>query len=176
MKITFSKGQREDWIGIERDDGSRADTRFPHKGPVPHDAVHLFVESGFGLSRGFWGMIAEGHHPEELVEIAKLGGHASAKRAEVPSDDIVQLLQAERLVEVFEADLWSGGSGDAAGVLDLGRTACDYSHVAMPGADTTVVDKVRGAIRAFAAQWQGVPVGQKMCLAWPMMELANGSD
>jgi len=168
MQITFTKGQREDWIGIERADGSRADTRFPHKGPVPHDAVHLFVEAGLGLSRGFWGMIAEGRHPEDLAEIAKLGGHASAKRAEAPSADIVELLQAERLVEVFEADLWSGGSGEAEGLLDLGRTACDYSHVAMPDADAATVERVRAAIRRFALQWQALAAGQKMELAWPL--------
>lgn len=53
MKISITKGQSEDWIAIERDDGSAATTRFPHKGPVPHDAVHWFVERGLGLRDGF---------------------------------------------------------------------------------------------------------------------------
>jgi len=168
MQITFTKGQREDWIGIERDNGSRADTRFPHKGPVPHDAVHMFVEAGLGLSRGFWGMIAEGRHPEELAELAKLGGHASAKRAELPDAGIVELLQAERLVEVFEADLWSGQSGDEAGLIELGRTACDYSHVPLPDVPAGAVGRIREAIAGFAADWQAVPTGQTMQLTWPM--------
>ena len=70
MQITFTKGQREDWIADSRDDGSRAETRFAHKGPVPHDAVHLFVEAGLGLTQAFWGTVAAGHHPGELAGLA----------------------------------------------------------------------------------------------------------
>ena len=168
MQITFTKGQREDWIGIERDDGSRADTRFPHKGPMPHDAVHLFVEAGLGLKRGFWGMVGEGRHPEELAELAKLGGHASAKRATEPDAGIIELLQAERLVEVFEADLWSGVSGDVDALLDLGRTACANSHVAMPDVPTGAFPRIRSSIAGFAADWQALPVGHKTQLNWPL--------
>ena len=168
MQITFTKGRGEDWIGIVRGDGTRADTRFPHKGPVPHDAVHLFVEAGLGLARGFWGMVGEGRHPEELAELAKLGGHASAKRATEPDAGIIQLLQAERLVEVFEADLWSGSSSDEAALLELGRTACDYAHVAMPEVSEGAIGRIREAIARFAADWQSVPAGQTIQLTWPM--------
>jgi hypothetical protein len=168
MQITFTKGQREDWIGIERDDGTRADTRFPHKGPVPHDAVHLFVEAGLGLSRGFWGLVSEGRHPEELAELAKLGGHASAKRASAPDEGIVELLQAERLVEVFEADLWSGQSGDAEALLELGATACDYSHVPLPHIPAGSVAAIRTAIADFAQGWTVAPTGRTAEFSWPL--------
>lgn len=43
-------------------------------------------------------------------ELAKAAGHASASRARVPVNSIVELLQAERLVECFEAELWGGAS------------------------------------------------------------------
>lgn len=168
MQITFTKGQREDWITIVRDDGSRAETQFPHKGPVPHDAVHLFVEAGLGLGRAFWGMIAGGRHPEELAELAKAAGHASAKRASVPDASIVELLQAERLVEVFEADLWSGGTGEEAALLDLGRTACAYSHVALPEVPPQAVAQIRAAIGDFARDWAATPVGQRAEFSWPL--------
>jgi hypothetical protein len=168
MKITFTKGQREDWIAIMRDDGSRAETRFPHKGPVPHDAVHLFVEAGLELTRGFWGMVADGLHPEELAEIAKAAGHASAKRASVPDASIVELLQAERLVEVFEADLWSSSESDEAALLDLGLTACSYSHVPLPIVSDGAVARIQEAIAAFAQSWTTAPVGQVAEFNWPM--------
>ena len=168
MQITFTKGRSEDWIAIERDDGSRAKTRFPHKGPVPHDAVHLFVEAGFGLMHGFWGMIASGVHPEELLEIAKAAGHASASRAREPDAHIVELLQAERLVEVFEADLWSGSHGDQAGLLDLGLTACSYSHVPLPRVADGAVEAIQLAIADFAHGWTAAPLGHVATFSWPL--------
>lgn len=169
MQITFTKGTREDWIGIARGDGTRADTRFPHKGPVPHDAVHLFVEAGLGLAQGFWGMVGAGRHPEELAELAKLGGHASAKRAAEPDDAIIQLLQAERLVEVFEADLWSGSHSDESELLELGRTACSYSHVELPEVPTGAAQKIQFAIAAFAAGWAPAPIGHNAEFSWPLV-------
>ena len=168
MQITFTKGQREDWIAIVRADGSRAETRFPHKGPVPHDAVHLFVEAGFGLKHGFWGMVGSGVHPEELLEIAKAAGHASASRAGEPDANIVELLQAERLVEVFEADLWSGSHGDEAELLDIGLTACAYSHVPLPNVQAGAVERIQLAIAEFADSWTAAPVGHNAEFSWPL--------
>ena len=168
MQITFIKGQREDRIAIRRDDGSQAETRFPHKGPVPHDAVHLFVESGLGLGNGFWGLIAHGRHPEELAELAKAAGHASAKRAGVPDAAIVELLQAERLVEVFEADLWSGSFGDEAALLELGQTACTYSYVPLPDIPEDSVATIQMAIADFAHGWAAAPIGHVAEFSWPL--------
>ena len=168
MQITFTKGQREDWITIVRDDASRAETPFPHKGPVPHDAVHLFVEAGLRLDHGFWGLIARGLHPEALAELAKAAGHASANRARLPDASIVELLQAERLVEVFEADLWSGANGDEDALLDLGRTACSYSHVPMPDVPSGTVAHIRTAITQFAKDWLAAGVGHKTEFCWPL--------
>lgn len=167
MQITFTKGNREDFIAILRGDGTRAETRFPHKGPVPHDAVHLLVEAELGLRCGFWGMVAEGRHPEELAELAKLGGHASAKRAEVPAEEIVELLQAERLVEVFEADLWGGQQGDCADLVALGATACDYSHVAVPETfDAAAATRIRKRLAELAQNWVAAPHGHAALYEW----------
>ena len=165
MQITFTKGQTEDWITAIRADGSRAETRFPKKGPVPHDAVHLLVERGFALEMGFWGMVAAGHHPEHLAALAKAAGHASASRAEEPDASIVELIQAERLVECFEADLWSGG-GDEATLLDIARTACGYSHVAMPPLADDGIAAIRAELGTFAQGWIAAPVGYVATMQW----------
>lgn len=165
MQITFTKGQTEDWITAIRADGSRAETRFPKKGPVPHDAVHLFVERGFALEQGFWGMIAAGRHPEELGALAKAAGHASASRAEVPDPSIVQLLQAERLVECFETDLWSGG-GDEATLIAIAHTACGYSQVPMPPISTEHLGAIRLELAEFASGWMAAPTGHVAAMFW----------
>lgn len=166
MRITITKGRSDDGIAAIRDDGSRFATRFPKKGPLPHDAVHLLVEAGLGLRAGFWGMVAGGYHPEEIAAIAHAAGHASASRAGVPEAHIVELLQAERLVECFEADLWSGATGDPAALLDLARTACEASFVPLPLLVPGDVEAVRDSLRAFAADWVPAPQGHVVSLAW----------
>src|SRR5437016_10106782 len=112
MEIRITKGTTSDRVEVRRSDGSRADTNFPKKGPIPHDVVHFFVESELGVVEGFWGMVASGRHPEEIQDVAKAAGHASASRASAPDPSIVPIVQAERIVECFEADLWGGG-GDS---------------------------------------------------------------
>ncbi|HOB14641.1 MAG TPA: hypothetical protein PKN09_10380 [Novosphingobium sp.] len=143
MRIEIVKGRDHDRIGVTRDDGSRAETTFPHKGPVPHDAVHWFVERELGLASAFWGTVAGGLHPEAIQEIAKAAGHPSAKRAGLPEAGIIELLKAERIVECFEADLWGGG-GAAADLIAIADTACTASHVARPAAlDEVAVERIR---------------------------------
>lgn len=166
MRIEITKGQAEDRITIARADGSRAETRFPKKGPVPHDAVHWFVERELCLATGFWGMVAAGMHPEAIQDLAKAAGHASAKRAEGPGGEIVELLQAERLVECFEADLWSPG-GAVADLVALGEGACGFSHVPPPvGFNEAAVERIRSALGAFAQVWVAAPQGHCATFEW----------
>ena len=166
MEITITKGRLLDQIAIARVDGSSAATTFPHKGPVPHDAVHWYVERELELLQGFWGMVAGGQHPEEIAAIAKAAGHASAKRAEVPDLAIVQLLQAERVVECFEADLWGGASGAAADLIALAETACGTSHVLLPALDAAAVERIRAGLGQFARDWIAAPQGYAAVLEW----------
>ncbi|WP_088307868.1 hypothetical protein [Novosphingobium sp. B 225] len=153
MRVTIIHTPRECRIAIVRDDGSRADTTFPHKGPFPHDAMHFVVERVMGMRRAFWGMVAAGQHPEELSELAKLAGHASASRASMPQDHIVELLQAERLVECFEADLW-GGAGDPETLRSVYRAACGSSQVPCPDLSDAAIAAIRAEIAVLQEQWR----------------------
>jgi len=165
MRIAITKGDTDDLVAIRREDGSYAQARVPKKGPVPHDAVHYFVETGLNLAHGFWGHVAQGLHPDELVELAKAGGHASASRAEVPDAAIVELVQAERLVESFEADLWSGG-GEEDDILAMARAGCATAHVALPSLAGGTVEAVRSSLMQFACDWIDAPVGHVVQLRW----------
>ena len=166
MEITITKGQTEDRIVIIRDPGDRIDTRFPKKGHIPHDAVHLFVEGELGLKQAFWGMIAGGRHPDEIAGIAKAAGHASAARNTVPDPAIVELLQAERLVECFGADRWSGGSGPVAELLAMAEVACNASHVPLPVIAAAQVEAIRSQIADFARAWMAAPQGHVARFEW----------
>jgi len=166
MDIRICRGVGSDVL--EAKASGRAAIRFitPHKGPVPHDAVHLFVERAFGLQRGFWGLVAEGLSPDDIQALATTGGHASAARAGTPDPGIVQLLQAERLVEIFEADLWGGGQGDEADLISLAGTACATSHVPPPPVPEGAVARVRADLAAFARTWTALPRGGEVELEW----------
>jgi len=167
VRITITKGKDEDRLDIQRQDGSSVTTSFPHKGPIPHDFVHYAVESEIGMHTGFWGLVAAGHHPEDIQEIAKAAGHASAKRAEVPDDRFVAVIQSERIVEAFEADHWSGGSGDPAGVIFMAEAGCVQSLIPLPPAlDEAAVTRVRQRIADFASRWTTTAMGEAICLDW----------
>jgi len=166
MRIEITKETSDDRIAIRRDDGTSVHMCFPKKGPVPHDAVHVIVERKIGLTRGFWGMIAAGTDPDMIQEIAKSAGHASAGRADVPAPHIVELIQAERLVECFEAALW-GGDTDPATLRDVARVACEASHVPTPSIDDATIAEIVNDVRALHSDWTSAPVGYLLALDWP---------
>jgi len=167
VRISITKGDKEDRLDMERADGSTASTNFPHKGPIPHDFVHYAVESELGIERGFWGLVEAGHHPEEVQDIAKEAGHASAKRAEVPAEHFVPAIQAERVVEAFEADYWSGRQGNPEGVTYMAEAGCEQSLVPMPAMDEVAVGRIRQRIAEFSARWAALGPGETISLEWP---------
>jgi hypothetical protein len=165
MRITITKEANGDRLDIVRADGSQAVTHFPRKGPTPHDAVHFLVERDGGLKRAFWGLIAGGVEPEGIQDMAKAGGHASAKRADVPHESLVELLQAERLVECFEASLWDGQL-DLPAFRSVAEAACGSSHVAMPEMSDATIAAIHAEVAALAKRWGGAPAGETLVLDW----------
>ncbi len=167
MNISIIKGESSDRIEVARADGSRTGSSFPHKGPAPHDAVHLIVERAFGLTDAFWGMIARGHAAEDIQTLAKEGGHPSAGRAGIPDDAIVELLQAERLVECFEAALWDSHL-DVATFQSVAAVACESSHVPAPALPDDVIRAVDAEVRTMTREWGALAVGERLSFDWPV--------
>ena len=166
MRITITKGDREDEIEAVRSDGSNVRTSFPHKGPIPHDAVHFYVESSLGIGDAFWGTVASGRHPEEVAALAKAGGHASAKRANIPDEAIVRLVQSERAVECFEADLWSGGGTSPDTIRDTLAAACEQSLVPALDVDDRAIAAIQSSLRELMDRWGPAPPGERLVLEW----------
>lgn len=165
MRIEFTKEERFDRICVQRGDGSRISTTFPKKGWFPHDAVHLVVERCLGLRSAFWGQIARGVSPEELGALAKVAGHASAKRANQPDEGLIELLQSERLVECFEAELWSEPARFEI-FSDVLSAACEQSSIPVPDITEQDIDAIRAQLDALADQWRSLPIGETMELRW----------
>ena len=168
MRITITKGERDDRIEVRRRDGSSASTRFPRKGPVPHDATHYVVESRLGITEGFWGLVAGGRHPDEIAEIARAAGHASAKRASVPQPSIVAILQAERAVECFEADLWNGGEGDGETLREVFAAGCAQSFVAPIPISDEAISSIRASLAELRGRWAAMPPGDNLTFEWTL--------
>lgn len=165
MRITLTKGDKADTIAIERADGTRAALDFPKKGPVPHDAFHFFVERELGMKAGFWGLVSGGMDPEAVGQMAADAGHASAKRARVPDDHIVELLQAERLVECFEAESWSGGDDDD-GIMAMAEPGWVSSHVPPPADVRARLGAIRKGIVEFSQAWRALAPREAITLEW----------
>lgn len=165
MQITITKGTAGDLIEAMRSDGTSVRTHFPKKGPLPHDAVHYVVESELGIAEGFWGMVAAGRHPEEIQDVAKAAGHASVSRARTPDPAIIPIVQAERIVECFEADLWGGGS-DSDTFRALVEAGCEQSLVPVLSIDDQTIARVRRRLAELRDRWATLPVGGNCSLEW----------
>ncbi|HEX8937489.1 MAG TPA: hypothetical protein VF776_04400 [Sphingomicrobium sp.] len=168
MRITITKGEREDRIEAVRADGSCVRTSFPHKGPVPHDAVHFYVESTLAIPDAFWGMVARGEDPEAIAAIAKAAGHASAARAAVPDESVIRLVQAERAVECFEADLWSGGDSGPELIRDLIAAGCAQSLVAPLELSDEAIATIRSRLCDLLGRWSAAAEGDHLRLEWEL--------
>lgn len=166
MKILITKGATADTIEVCRSDGSGASTSFLHKGPIPHDVVHFFVEIEIGMRGAFWGLIAGGRHPEEIGALAKAAGHASAARRRTPDAHFVAVIQAERVVECFEADLWCGGN-DPITFISTIDAGCQQSLVPTLVIEGKTIERIRHRLRQFRDGWSALPVGGSCSLEWP---------
>ncbi len=140
-----------------------ARTTFPKKGLFPHDAVHLIVEKRMRFQHGFWGRIARGATPEEIAAIAKAGGHASSTRAVEPAVEITELIHSERLVECFEAEMWSKCSDNAIlrSILDA---ACSQSKLLSPRLSDEEIGDIRTEIAQALKAWRALGVGESLTL------------
>lgn len=165
LAVIFTKGETLDYIEAQRLDGSKVSTTFPKKGFFPHDAVHVVVERQFGYEKGFWGRVFAGATPEDVGAISKAGGHASSARAHEPTAEIIELIQSERIVECFEAELWSEPADEDTfrGVLSA---ACAQSKVALPAISREDIIEIRERLEAALRTWQGLSVGETLSLTW----------
>ncbi|MBX9729889.1 MAG: hypothetical protein K2X59_01050 [Sphingomonas sp.] len=143
--FTFTKGPAKvDWLDVVRADGTRERIDCPKQRIIPHDMVHYIVEHEIG-ARGFMGRVRDG----EQASFAMIG--------DAESDGI------ERLVEVVQADAWSGGCDDAA-FIDLYHVTCDARDCQPLPIDAAVVGAIRARMSALQAAWDGLPVGATLTL------------
>jgi hypothetical protein len=148
MQFLFTKGPRKhDRMQVVRDDASVESIDCPKQGIIPHDMVHFAVESTL-RRRGFLARVRDG----EAATFRML--------PEQESDAV------ERLVEVFQADGWSGWRGDAADLIELYHVTCRARACAPLPLSPSDLEAVRHRLLELTARWETLPVGQSLALAF----------
>ena len=146
MQLVFTKGSgKYDKMNLIRPGAAAESVECPKQGIIPHEMVHYAVESVL-QKRGFIARVAEG----EAVAF---------QMASEPETDGV-----ERLVEVFQADGWSGWSSSPDDMLDLYKTTCSAKQCPPLAIGSADIEAVRGRILELTEQWQAVPVGKSLSL------------
>src|SRR5215468_6359649 len=106
MKIAFVRTQgMPDRVYVTRTDGTETSWSFPTFGSyVPHDLVHLVVETAFGLSQGFWGRVDAG------VDVARINAEANRTGGANKYANFGPDRSELYLAEVLAATRWADGT------------------------------------------------------------------
>lgn len=129
-----------DLIAARRRDGTEVSWRLPtYRAVLPHDLVHLAVESGFGLPRGLWGLVDGGADPGRINEEASRA--TGPDRFQGFGADRRELLMAEGLCAVH----WHDPALEDLGLCDDAVASCAAFGVEAP---STLVPARAAAVRA----------------------------
>lgn len=145
MRLTFAKGtDRYDHLQIERDGLPQETVHCPKQGIIPHDMIHYAVESVVP-HRGFMSLLKEGKPADYSTQ----------------GDETANAI--ERLVETFQAEMWSGrvATADVIAMYEHGCTASGHVVAPVSGPD---VEAIRRRIDELAEAWANLPEKGKLTL------------
>lgn len=158
MHIRFKKcSGRYDAMTCDRLDGSSIRCPMPKQGILPHDVVHFVVEDTLDLRQGFYGLIAAG--------INFPTGEPPWNADEFDLPDLTEALQAESLVECFQAELWSG-STEHKSFREILQITCAQRKVEAPLLTDNQIEDVRSRLQSFTETWNALPVGSSIDVQW----------
>ena len=147
LEVAFVRTVGEaDRLYVKRSDGTEAHWSAPTYGDaLPHDLVHLVVESAFDLRRGFWGRVDEGVDPKIVSDQANRKGGAD-KYAAYGSD------QAELvLAEALATAPWAEERVDDGIAEAFARMRASGPPVQV---SAERVREVRGVLAALTTRWR----------------------
>jgi len=146
MQLIFTKGSgKHDQMEVMRNGVVAERIACPKQGIIPHDMVHFGVESTLH-KRGFVDRILHGEAATFQME------------SEPESDGV------ERLVEVFQADAWSGWNSAPADMLGLYQVTCHARQCEPLELSLEDIDAVRQKLLELTGQWQLVAIGESLAL------------
>jgi hypothetical protein len=123
----------------------------PKQGILPHDFVHYVVEETLELRQGFWGILAMG--------VGFPNSTPPWDAADFKLPDLTQALQAESLVECFQAELWNDFQ-PSENFIEILHITCQQRNVPIPKIlQTEQLNRVRSRLQDFSRQWQALAMG-----------------
>lgn len=145
MELIFTKraGKFDD-LEIRHKDGRVERVRCPKQRIIPYDMVHYAVETVLE-HQGFLGRVAAGESAT-----ARMGAQPVAE-------------SVERLVEVIQAELWSGGASNEE-VLSLYDLSCAERRHSAAIITADQIHLVRQEITDLIERWDAIPVGGSLNL------------
>lgn len=147
-----------DRLACVRADGSSCEVDLPRQGILPHDLIHLWVESRLGLSDGFIGLVAKG---------ADIDYAGKELHRHVDPELQMQAGQAESVVEALQSQLWSGQFEEAMFHYGLAQ-ACQMRAVAPPDLEgISVKEDLFLPLLRLGEAWNALPAGADWRLAFP---------
>lgn len=171
MEVTFTKlSGRRYVMTVTRE---RGPALAPRQGPgyddfLPHDAVHLIVESEAGLAGGAFGRVAAGQSnifwPADPAR-RRRQARREARRPPTKSER-ADMARSEWLASVCPP-LWE---------LQTGRRAelpIWFSRVEPTALATPLVERILERLDNFAARWQALREGGSVTLSWPAQRAAS---
>lgn len=152
LTATFVRAAGQpDRVYVVRPDGSEVSWTFPSYGDaLPHDLVHLVVESAAGLRDGFWGRVARGVDPARVNALADGAAGKLAAKYQGFGDGLGELLVAEALA----AYPWLAEGELRDGLLAVWR---DGTGAACPEPDAARLAVVRDVLAALTLRWRDLP-------------------
>ncbi len=167
MEVTFTKlsGRRYS-VAVRRE---RGPALAPRQGPgyddfLPHDAVHLIVESEARLAGGAFGRVAAGRNnifwPADPA-LRRRQARREARRVTTKAEH-ADMARSEWFASVCPL-LWELRTGRRA-ESDLPEWFSSGDASALPG---PLTERIIERLDDFAARWAALPAGGTITLSWP---------
>jgi hypothetical protein len=112
---------------------------------VLHDLTHYAVETTFGYTQGFWGLISAGWDIDDTT--------GKGKRGAIPPE----ALEVEKIVGLFDSER----------AMSALCTSDEFNQYAPRPLAESDIDKVRALRATLFKQWFNLPAGEKLELQWP---------
>lgn len=186
MEVQFRRtGERRYAVTIYRKDLPPVEMNpAPGYDPLmPHDLLHLVVESELGLSRGIFGQVAEGGHAgtfhsvpsqdESRREAARRRRRASKRGEKLLREGRQQAAQSERATYICLYE-WLARSGDPERrklavqmAPQAKRSRGPQPSVENRALTEDLLVRVCARLDDLSARWQSLNIGQSFTIEWP---------
>lgn len=188
MRIEFRRtGERSYAVMIHRGQSAPLvmDPAPGYDPDMPHDLLHLVVESELGLRRGIFGQVAAGgtagtfHAPSVASssrtkrDVARDRRRTAKRGARLRVEGRDEAMQSERATHI-SLQAWLARSDDAARKRRAVQMADAANHVrstqtAAERQDLTpeVLDRICSRLDDLGARWRSLAIGESLLVEWP---------